>query len=477
MRWRCLLGLGAICSLASAPPEPTWTLARSAHFEVYSQAGEASAWTTLGWFEQLHAFFSGQMTIDFDRRPPVRVIGFRSPVQYLEYNPRPTSDAYYVGSESRDYIVMSKLGPDQFSVAAHEYAHLVLHAGGLRLPSWLSEGLAEVLSSIRISAKSTTLDGYLPGRWRILNRPWIPLAELFSITADSPLRSNRDSTNLFYAQSWALTHMLVFSADYAPDFPRLVTALASGTPGSEALTAVYRKPLDAIARDAQAWIRAGHSTSVALPGIPSASVAVEVTGVSPLESQLLLGELLFASGQLDRAERLYTALDRRTPGTPAVAGALGSIALRKGDRDGARMQWRRAMEFGISDPFLCYRDAVLAQEAGMDVSEIRGALERAITLQTDFDDARFKLALLEMNQSRFETAVEQFRAMKTIKPERAYGYWSGLAYALTELDRREEAKTAASAAARFATTSEERARPSLRPWRKRTCSPPVASVR
>ena len=118
----------------------------------------------------------------------------------------------YVGRRAGLYCDV-EAGRRARQLAAHEYARLVLHAGGLRLPSWLSEGLAEVLSSIRISAKSTTLDGYLPGRWRSLNRPWIPLAELFSITADSPLRSNRDSTNLFYAQSWARARMLCFSAD------------------------------------------------------------------------------------------------------------------------------------------------------------------------------------------------------------------------------------------------------------------------
>jgi len=62
-----------------------------------------------------------------------------------------------------------------------------------------------------------------------------------------------------------------------------------------------------------------------------------------------------------------------------------------------------------------------------------------------------------MNQGRFEAAVEQFRAMKSVAPARAYGYWSGLAYALTELDLREEAKAAAAKAARYAGTPDESA--------------------
>lgn len=454
---RCLFGVAVVCACADAASESGWTLARSTHFEVYSQAGEAPARTALGWFEQLHAFFSGQMKLELDSRPPVRVIGFRSTDQYREYVTRLTSDAYYVGTESRDYIVMSKLATDQFGVAAHEYAHVVLHAGGLRLPSWLGEGLAEFLSSIRITGKGTTIGGDLPARSRTLKGPWIPLAELLSITTESPLRGDRDRANLFYAQSWALAHMLVLSPNYAPRFPTLVIALASGTPGAEALTTIYGKPLDAIAHDVRAWMQAAHFRPVAMPGVPATSVAVEVSSVSAVESQLLLGELLFTSGELERGEALYRDLESHTPGMPEIAAALGSIALRKGDREGARKEWRRAMGLGIKDASLCYRYAIMAQDAGMDASEIRSALERAIALQPDFDDAHFRLALLEMNKGRFEAAVEQFHTMKNIAPSRAYGYWSGLAYALTELDLRDAAKAAAVEAARYARTPQERA--------------------
>ena len=164
MGLRCLLAAAVITSLAEAAPESEWTVARTAHFEVYSQAGEAPARTALAWFEQLHAFFSRQVDLDLDRRPPVKVIAFASPEQYRQYCTRPASDAFYMGTESRDYIVMQAPGPGQFATAAHEYAHVVLHTAGLRLPSWLSEGLAEFLSSVRISGKSSTIEQHAERR-------------------------------------------------------------------------------------------------------------------------------------------------------------------------------------------------------------------------------------------------------------------------------------------------------------------------
>lgn len=453
---RGLFAAAVICAYAGAAPDSAWTVARSAHFEVYSQAGVAPARSAILWFEQLHAFFSGQMKLDPDSRPPVRVIGFRSEDEYREYSTRLTSDAYYVGTESRDFIVMPRLGAGQFGVAAHEYAHVLLHAGGLRLPSWLGEGLAEFLSSVHIADNSSTIGGDLPARSRTLKRPWIPLPELFSITADSAMRKNRDATALFYAQSWAMVHMLVLSPEYGPRFPELVRRLRSGGSSSEALAAVYGKSLETIADDAHGWMLTSHFTPIAMPGVPTPNLSVQVASVSPVTAQLLLGDLLFTSGELDRAEALYRDLERQAPGLPEIPAALGSIALRKDDRDGARQQWRRAMNLGINDPQLCYRYAAVAQEAGLDPSEIRSALERAIAIQPGFDDARFTLALLEMNQGHFDGAVRQFRAMKSIAPARAYGYWSALAYSLTELDLRAEAKAAAAEAARFAATPQER---------------------
>ena len=285
----------------------------------------------------------------------------------------------------------------------------------------------------------------------------MPLADLFRTTPESPLRENRKSAELFYAESWALVHMLVLSPRYNSRFTALIAALNSGTPAAEAFPAIYERRLDAIESDAHAWIAEHKSASMALPGISMPAVEIQISDVPALASGLLLAELLTDSGELEHAETLYRDLERRAPGTAAISAGLGAVALRRGDRADARAQWQRAIARGITDPTLCYRYAMLAQEASAEADEIRPALERAIALQADFDDARYALALLEMNAGRFEPAVAQFQAIKTIPPERAYSYWSGFAYSLNELERREEAKAAAHEAARNARTAEERA--------------------
>ncbi len=447
--------LAALC--ASAEAETAWTLARGAHFEIYSQAGSDAARAALRRFEQLRRF-SEQAGFDLSNRPPVRIIAFRSAAEYNPYRSGPTADAYYAGSETSDFIVLPDLNPAHFNLAAHEYAHLCLHANGLpangvRLPSWLNEGLAEFLSSARISSHGSTIGGELPPRIQALRRRWIPLAELLAIASDSPLRLDREQDALFYAQSWALTHMLALAPGYSSGLPKLIAAIQAGTPSRQALESVYDKPLAAIERDVHAWVERGRFTPISLPGIPRETTSIQISTAPDETVRLMLAGVMLATGDMDRAERLY----RDTPAGAARSAGFGAVAMRRGDRELARREWRQAIAQGIDDPLLCYNYAKLAQQVGAGNDDVRPALERAVALQPGFDDARYALALLEMNSGHYEQAVLQLRAMKTIAPVRTHDYWMALANSLNELDRREEAKSAAALAAKAARTPGERA--------------------
>ena len=147
MKFVAALVLMANLPLARGASNKQWTLVRSPHFEVYSQAGERDGRSALLWLEQLRAFFvrtsAAQAGPDLESHRPVRVIGFQSAKEYAAFRLQPAADAYFVGGEAIDYIVMPRLGPEEFGVAAHEYAHLVLHSLRLRLAPWLAEGVAE----------------------------------------------------------------------------------------------------------------------------------------------------------------------------------------------------------------------------------------------------------------------------------------------------------------------------------------------
>ena len=452
-RYVALAALAVSC-LPNASAAP-WKLARSTHFEVYAQTDAGSARSILLWFEQLRAFFAAQSGRTSGDSSPVRVVVFASPKEYQPYQLRPLADAYYAGMGSRNYIVMAQSGQREFRMAAHEYAHLVLRAAGLQLPRWLNEGLADFFSTVRVTGQAVELGEVLPSRLQTLVRhSWMPLPEMLTVTDESIMGGDRASANLFYAQCWALTEMLLRSPAYSSRFGELLDVLKTGEPSLEALGRIYGRSPDQITRDLHAWVEHNQVRPIELPGVDPGEVAIQLSDVPSLGTRLLLADVLLTAGELDRAEPLYRDLATEAPAE--ASAALGAIALRRGDSEGARREWKQAIARGVQDAALCYHYAVLADQAGLAPDEIRPALERAIALQPDYDDARYQLALLEKNAGRYQAALAQFLAMRHVEHARAYAYWIAVADAYNELDHREEAQAAAKKAAGYAATSSEK---------------------
>ncbi|HEV2447314.1 MAG TPA: hypothetical protein VGS58_15385, partial [Candidatus Sulfopaludibacter sp.] len=381
------------------------------------------------------------------------VIGFRSVQDYEPYRIRESSNAYYVGSESRDYIVMAGLGPSELGVAAHEFAHVVLRATSANLPLWLREGLADALSTVRISARGATIGGDLPGRMATLRHDrWIPLPALLTCENADALGGQ---FSIFYAESWALADLVLLAPAYAPRFPQFVAALATGAGSRQAFAAVYGKSLEAVETDLQRRNLPRARTPEPLPA-PAAAAEIASSPVPAFRARLIAAEVAMLTSAPERAGTLYRELERQAPADPDVSLGLGFLALRQGHPDEARRYWKRAVENGASDPALCFRYASLAGMAGVPPEEIRPALERAVQSQPDFDDARYSLALLEANTGHPEAAIANLRAMRAVAPGRAYNYWTALADAFIQTGDRNEAKSAALKAAGFAATPDER---------------------
>jgi tetratricopeptide (TPR) repeat protein len=459
---KCLtvLVLAIFVPLGCRASESGWTLVRSPHFQVYSQLGEHDGRSIGLTLEQLRAFFltSGALgahaALENDR--PVRVLQFATTSAYASFRPRASADAFFLGSEAVNYIVLAPAGPNRPRTLAHEYAHLVLHSAGIHLPPWFAEGIAEVFSSLDITPRESLMGGDLPARSQVLrNHALIPLEKLLTIDEDDPLRSRRDEAALFYAESWALTHMLLFSPPYRPQAGALWAAFNSGVIGGPALASLYGRSIKAIDSDLRAWIEAPKS-AMPLPGIPARDQRLRASRVNQADSDSVLAALVLASGDLDRAQAVYRTLQTGRTSDPAVAATLGSLALRKHDEVKAILEWKRAFDLGVTDPVLCYQYATLLENAHAPDDRIAAALRRALELKPGYDDARFRLGLLESSRQNYAAALEQLRAMRSVPRARAYTYWLTIASALLETEQRRAAKAAAEKAIAFAATPDDR---------------------
>lgn len=219
MKYLAILAVAIFVPAGCRGSDSGWTLVRSPHFEVYSELGEYDGRSVGLILEQLRAFFlaSGALGAHaaLENGRPVRVLQFATISGYSSFRPRATADAFFVGAEAINYIVLAPRGSNRPRTLAHEYAHLVLHSAGIHLPPWFAEGIAEFFSSLDITPRESLIGGNLPGRSQVLrNHSLIPLEKLLTMDEDDPLRSRREDAAIFYAESWDLTHMLLFSPQY-----------------------------------------------------------------------------------------------------------------------------------------------------------------------------------------------------------------------------------------------------------------------
>jgi tetratricopeptide (TPR) repeat protein len=423
---------------------------------VYSDAAPETARSLAAGLDRLHVFFVRQVGLSPPPQRKVRVICFASPQEYAQYRTHPRADAYFLGTEDRDYIVMSASARGDLRVAAHEYAHVLIRSSGWKLPEWIAEGVSDVVSTVQLRDRESRIGGDLAERSAVLkNTPWLPLPELFAYRLDKSAH-----TSVFYAESWAIADLLMLSPAYTARFPSLLAALAAGVPAERALHDVYGASLFSIERDARARL-ARSSPGIPLPPVSADSTALRPEPLTPFAAHAVLADLRFANGELGLAESLYRALAAEHPADAEIHGALGTLALRRGDTGSAIAEWQRAIDLGTGDAALCFRYAALAGERGLPA---RAALERAIALRPDFDDARYQLALLEKNAGHAADAIAQLRAMGHVAPARAFAWWCALADSLLDLNRRAEAKQAAVEARSHALNRDESERAAQLEW-------------
>ena len=161
-----------------------------------------------------------------------------------------------------NYIAMVRdWDEDTMRVVFHEYSHLITSNIAGNVPVWLNEGLAEFYSTFQLVGDREAMIGRpVPGHLQRLNQhALLSLEELLNVKHDSPLYNEGDRRSIFYAQSWALTHLLLVSQP--PRRDKLGAYVASVDDGAPPLEAWQRAfAADRIDRELQNYIRRSIST-------------------------------------------------------------------------------------------------------------------------------------------------------------------------------------------------------------------------
>ena len=174
---------------------------------------------------------------------PTVIIVFPTDKAFTPFKPtyqgKPRADVrgVFVPGPNINYILMESGGPAGERVVFHEYAHLIVSNTMSNPPVWLNEGLAEFYSTFKLmdGGKRAQLGLPIGEHLQLLQSGRVSLAELLNVDHESPLYNEGSRASIFYAESWALTHMIINGQpSRVTELSAYLRAVGGGTPEARA---------------------------------------------------------------------------------------------------------------------------------------------------------------------------------------------------------------------------------------------------
>lgn len=432
-----------------------WKRITSPHFEMFTTAGERRGRDALLHFERVRGFFLQAMGIK-DLPGVVRIVGFDSEKEYAPYRMNEFATAFYQRTRDRDYIVMSNLSMEHYPVVAHEYAHYLLRTSKQEFPPWFNEGFAEVFSRLRPIGNKVQVGEPLLGRMQVLaTEKWLDLPTLLTVGHDSPHYNEKRRAGVFYAESWALVHMLFLDEQYRPKFNDMLRAVTTGMPPVELFQKVYARDLPQVDRDLNAYVRKS-SFRVALFPVQLAKASetpeVETADMGVVGGALI--DILAGTRKTDAALAMCKKMAQEHPKTWQVQVAWGH-AVERTDMAAAMEHYARAAALNAADAKFYYDySRLLAWRNQYEDAEKMAA--KSLELEAVNNTARIHLARLLMHRGRYADARTTLLAIKKADAEGALQLFYAYAYSSYRLKDVAEARQALTRARPFAKTEGER---------------------
>jgi tetratricopeptide (TPR) repeat protein len=448
--------LVAALLLSGLAGQAAWLHLRSGSFDLYTSASAGNGREVLQRLEQIRHVFETRTQQKNLTPLPVRVYVFRSEPEFRRFQVKDNAAGYYQSAPDRDYIAMQLTGTDLYRVVYHEYVHLLMRHSGVHVPVWLNEGTAEVYSTTAIKGSRVRIGDLIPSHVSTLrSEPLIDLSILLMVTHDSPHYNERDKTGIFYAQSWALAHMLNFSAEYRAGMPNFLSILLSGDDPVRAFQQAFGKSLRSVREDLAAYIRQDRFAGVRFEAekLPERG-RVPAESVEELDAELLLADLLIAIGRGEQAEAALQKLASAHPDRADLQEALGDAAVRRDEDERARRHYERALELGSRSGRLRYDYAMLLRELNAPAEQVMQSLRDAVLLEPKLFEARYLLGYMLLDQGKPVEAIEQLRAAVELRPFRCAA-WEHLALAHLQAGQKKEALASAQRARKLAVTPED----------------------
>ena len=401
--------------------------------EIVSDAGESAARRALARLQQMERLLGR-------RQSKIRAYLFADDRWFRHLRPVPTARGFYQSGPERDYLAVLA-GPDDLRALSHEFVHASLEHSTARRPLWLEEGVAEFYSTVTPEKDRWLIGRPVNDHIRVLRQlDWFSPRQLFAITKDSAVYDEANRAGLFYAQSWAIVHLLYTQPGYREHLDRFAELLDEGLPADQACQQAFRRTPAQLFDDARQRLLRGALPVAAVDADPLDAPRVQLDSVN----EEPIAELALACGKTALATRLYEKQQRPTP--------LGLLALARGESALALKYFNEAI--AAQDPAATpyFEAAMLLRDARQPFEPL---LRQAVAKNPQHPEAWFLLGLEAAKREQWEDAIDAYQRAVSILPRQA-NFWHAMAMALHRAGRRPEAARAALKCRLAAATPAER---------------------
>ena len=147
-------------------------------------------------------------------------------------------------------------------------------------------------SSLRPVRGGVAVGDLIPGRVDALGGRWLTFEALTSVDQRSPVYNEGERAGVFYAESWALAHMLFSAPDYSPNFPKFVNALHAGKTSAEACRIAFEKSPDQVFDDLRNYFgRKRIYGTVFETSLGKSATQPAVNNVAEFDTRLMLADV------------------------------------------------------------------------------------------------------------------------------------------------------------------------------------------
>lgn len=435
--WICIFGLNETRGDLAPIVDEEWILLRTPNFSFISNGSQEVTWKAALAMEHFREGYSRLAGTQAAASGPNAVIAFANTKTLQNFlwkqERRPANVASLF---QRDFDVnlivlnLSAVEQNAMELVFHDYARFLFRDNTRTWPSWLIEGMVEVYSAFSVEANQICLGIEKPRSLAFLRQnSMMPLQELFSTTRDSPNFKEQKSKNLFSAQSWSLTHYLMFGdRKRKRQFQSFTSRLSANIPAERAFAESFQVDYAELEEKLKSYVTAGNFEPECYR-LSSRLDSKKPPASNPLpkvEVSFQLGKLLLNANRLDEAKEYFTEAQRLFPGSARPLEGLGMLAYRGQDFAQATELYERAIAKGSANARVHYeyaRSFVTGSDGRIVIANIspeveekaRASLQKAIQLAPQTAQPRYLLGILEF-RSRPDFAARYLLSAVRLDP-------------------------------------------------------------